>query len=163
MKKVVFALSLLLVSLVGNAQGVKHMNFNGIPIDGTQQNFETKLLNNGFKKAVWKGYTFLEGSFLNEPVRIQTEIGPRTGKIAIVACLAQKECNGQTILNEVERWKTKICSSFNTHFYESRNMYKADVQSPGRGVVSVDYLQSDPTQELYVVRIAICDLENVGK
>ena len=162
MKKVILSFILFIVALAGNAQ-VKHMSFYGIPIDGTVDDFQMKLVRKGFEAAVWKNDVYLEGTYMGEPIRLQNAIGPRTGKVAIVAFLSKKECNGQTILSEVERWKTKICSSFNTHFYESRNMYKADVQSPGRGVVSVDYLQSDPTQELYVVRIAICDLENVGK
>lgn len=76
MKKVVLALTLLLVSLVGNAQ-VNHLKFAGIPIDGTQESFETQLINKkGFRKVMWKGQPFLEGFFLNETVMVQTALGP---------------------------------------------------------------------------------------
>ena len=162
MKKVILALTLLMISLGTNAQ-VKHLNFNGIPIDGTIDNFQSRLVRQGFKAAVWKRDVYLEGTYMGEPVRVQTSIGPRTGKVAIVAFLTQKEYNGQTVLSEVEKWKTRLKRAYNTSFFESRGMYKADVRSPGRGTLGVDILQSDPTNDLYVVRVMFCDLENVGK
>lgn len=162
MKKAIFSFILFFVALAGNAQ-VKHMSFYGIPIDGTVDDFQMKLVRKGFEAAVWKNNVYLEGTYMGEPIRLQNAIGPRTGKVAIVAFLSKKECNGQTILSEVERWKTKLKGALRANFYESRGMYKAEVQSPGRGTIGIDYLQSDPTKDLYVVRVMFADLTNLGK
>lgn len=77
--KIIIALLLGLFSISGMAQGVKHFDFLGIPIDGTQQSFESKLASKGFRKTVWKGDTYYAGMFLKEAVRLQTSIIPRTG------------------------------------------------------------------------------------
>lgn len=162
MKKFFIALTLLMISLGANAQ-VKHFKFNGIPIDGTIDSFQTRLVRQGFQAVVWKNDVYLEGTYLGEPIRLQTAVGPRTGKVAIVAFLTKKEFTGQTVLGEVERWKTILKRAYNATFYESGKMYKADVLSSERGRLAVDILQSDPNKDLYVVRVMICDLENVGK
>lgn len=165
MKKVILALTLLLVSLVGNAQ-VNHLKFLGIPIDGTQQNFETKLVNKGFQSVMWKGERYLEGSFLGQKIRLQTAIGPRTGKVAIVGMLTHQEYSGGMVLAESERWKSRLSQSYNTSFYEIQNgnAYKAETNNTnGRGNLAIDILQSDPSKDLYVVRITLIDSENIGK
>lgn len=162
--KIILALLLGLFTISGMAQGVKHFNFLGIPIDGTQKTFESKLASKGFRKTVWKGDTYYAGMFLKEAVRLQTSVGPRTGKTAIVAMITQKESDGQSILSEVERWKSKISQTYHVKFYEKANSYNADVYSSGaRGGIAISFLQSDPTKELYVVYIVFADLENLGK
>ena len=165
MKKVFLALTLLLVSLVGNAQ-VNHLKFAGIPIDGTQESFETQLINKkGFRKVMWKGQPFLEGSFLNETVMVQTALGPRTGKVAFVTIHPKKEHSGQSILHEVDRWKGIIQGTHSINLNVQGNYYKGEMNSPslGRGRIGLDCVQSDPANDLYVVRIVFVDSENIGK
>lgn len=159
-QKFVLAFMCLLFSVAGQAQHARHMDFLGIPIDGTLQSFESKLPAKGFKKVVWKGEILWEGTFLNEAVRLQMLTDNRTGKVSSVVLATQKESSGQDILGEVERWKSKIGKFYHASFYTRDNgFYAADIQSPS-GRVGVGCLYIDASSDSYVVMILIIDGEN---
>lgn len=67
MKKVLFVLCIWLYAMLCIGQGVSHLEFKGIPIDGNLQEFVSKMKSEGFYSKMYNNWgAIMQGDFAGE-------------------------------------------------------------------------------------------------
>lgn len=161
MKKILFLL-LTLVSLCCQEGQAQHFKFMGIPIDGSIENFETKLKEKGFVNSVeyskFNSTTrkHYDGVFAGKDVFLTVKITPKS-KLVYCVSANHLKLTEKWAQEEKERMKEAIAKKYNA---EKQNvlptMSKFGVEN---GNIMVSYQKVEELNK-YIVSIIYFDIKN---
>lgn len=161
MKKILFLL-FTLVSLCCQDGQAQHFKFMGIPIDGSIENFETKLKEKGFVNSIeyskfnTTAEKYYDGMFAGNDVLLMVRATPKSGLVYGVSVnyfkLTEKAAQG-----EKERMEKAIAKKYKTvKKTVSPTISKFSVAN---GNIMV-YYQTDEKLNKYLVSISYFDIKN---
>lgn len=112
MKKILLFTALLFIPALIFAQN-SHLQFKGIPIDGTMNQFIGKLKGHGFVlKETLEDITLLSGEFVNETCDIYVLASPKTNVVwKVVVCLP-KETSWNSIKSSYRSFQNSFTSKY---------------------------------------------------
>lgn len=166
----------LMMSLISQAA---HLEFMGIPIDGTISNFQTKLLKKGcsigrLNKYLPTGSRLYEGIFAGKECRIIVWYNHKSKKVyktrAIVECssleIAHDTFDYYKKLLTQKYIETSLSSDFIAESSDPYDFYMAifeppiEVGSPVLGVISLDIIDYESYPKSYGLAITYEDIVN---
>ena len=130
MKKL-FIISLLFMAAATIMMAQEHLEFKGVPMNGTTSNFVSKLKGKGFTQVYDSGFDYvLEGRFTEKPVTVYVLGSVKTGTVWKVAVRFEKETSWYSIKSQynkyVEIFKQKYGVPADHFEFFSKPYYEGD-------------------------------------
>lgn len=111
MRRILITLVAIVCNIVAIAQN--HLEFKGIPMDGTCESFAKKLVAKGFSLESNSDSTyFLSGTFTNEKVNIGLLGTPKTNKICRIMVFYDKKSDWYRLKNQYSKLKDNNASKY---------------------------------------------------
>lgn len=113
MKKLLLAAAALLLALAAQAQGTKHLSFEGISLEGEYNTFTQIMRRNGFRFASKdKQEPFMRGKVLGEQADVTILVTPKTYQVYMIMVSYPQRTGWETLKNQYDSMKMKMFARY---------------------------------------------------